>query len=264
MTGTKSSPADYKASLAKWVGLLSQIDGEYLKRNFRNVEGIQHSVKSQSRYADCWALCNAIAELETNGRTLQDTLKNVRTANWALNRWALWKFARLRCFRYETVVDWPEATSRDPVTLRATYAAKLFSRHATRLHPDVETFIRECQPQFWTTFLRAVAKSRSKHVQHRELDEWLILVWPIVEHYQWSYSELGNVAGKRFPNQGGQYPLDSHDSLRKHCQEQLANFLPHDHRLAPRKRGNKAKRPAQNLALLGDPPLIRLALEIRK
>jgi hypothetical protein len=60
--------------------------------------------------------------------------------------------------------------------------------------------------------------------RHPELDTWLMLIWPIVERFNWTYRNVLEAARKKFPDHRG-YPLgmldNDHPAIGQHCRDVL-------------------------------------------
>jgi hypothetical protein len=65
-------------------------------------------------------------------------------------------------------------------------------------------------------FLKTALDNKPADWRHPELDTFLMLIWPIVERFKWTYRDMLGAVHKKFPGQCN-YPLDSTNRLGKHC-----------------------------------------------
>jgi hypothetical protein len=82
----------------------------------------------------------------------------------------------------------------------------------------------ELSQREWRMFLEMAGKvaneNKSADWQHPELDTFLILMWPIVERFKWTYRDVLDAVQKKFPGRRG-YPYDSTGNLNTHCSKVL-------------------------------------------
>src|SRR5206468_6926592 len=65
-------------------------------------------------------------------------------------------------------------------------------------------------------FLKTGFENKAADWRHPELDTFLMLAWPIVSRFNWTYSDVLDALPKKFPGQKG-YPFDATHNLIKHC-----------------------------------------------
>jgi hypothetical protein len=99
-------------------------------------------------------------------------------------------------------------------------------------------------------FLETALDSSPADWRHPELDTWLMLIWPIVERFKWTYRDVLEAAQKKFPGHRG-YPLGmldkDHPEIGQHCRDVL---------------GLRTVGKARRQHWPGEAPLFELALEI--
>jgi hypothetical protein len=72
--------------------------------------------------------------------------------------------------------------------------------------------------------------------KHPELDTFLILMWPIVERFKWTYSDVLDAVQKKFPGRYGDlFDLKAHCNkvLGLHTSNELGSPRPHPRGSAP-------------------------------
>jgi hypothetical protein len=65
-------------------------------------------------------------------------------------------------------------------------------------------------------FLKTALENKPADWRHPELDTYLMLAWPIVSRFNWTYGDVLDALQKKFPGQKG-YPFDATHNLIKHC-----------------------------------------------
>jgi hypothetical protein len=75
--------------------------------------------------------------------------------------------------------------------------------------------------KMWTLVGKAQHDPAPRTWTHPEVDDRVIGIWPLVERYNWTYSDLLKVLEKLLPPEKcaaySKYPLDSPESLKVHC-----------------------------------------------
>jgi hypothetical protein len=95
--------------------------------------------------------------------------------------------------------------------------------HRARSREVIEYASRlaQLQREARTRFHRWAQGGQEDNWRHRELETWLILVWPFVEEEKLNYSDVLRFAGQRFSNFDSVYPLDTSKHLSKYCKKVL-------------------------------------------
>ena len=110
----------------------------------------------------------------------------------------------------------------ETATQRSREAAELGVRLGDKAEKTTDRLIdfikrrNELSEREYRVFLGTALNNKPADWRHPELDTFLMLTWPIVERFKWTYRDVLDAVQKKFPEQRG-YPLDSTDSLKKHC-----------------------------------------------
>ena len=72
----------------------------------------------------------------------------------------------------------------------------------------------------WRLTWEAWATSKARHLKHPELDQAIIILWPLMKQHNWTYRDLGFVLAEVMPNHRG-YPCDREQALSTYCQNVL-------------------------------------------
>ncbi len=217
------------------------------------------------RYLREWALYYAIQEMKAHSCALVVSLSHEIVAGVAFGSWLEWINAYIRYWRYKAKREFPEYEMQDAATFTATLAARLARDRDTIDHPALLEFQRRVKQEpeaVWRKFVRELHNPTVARARHPALDEWLILIQPIVNKYtyRWTNGDVVRVARKMFPNQVGDYPLGDSEEMRAHCRK-LREYFWTDPR-KPRKKSGPS--PGSKARKDGLPPLADLALTIRK
>ena len=235
-----------KEWIREWASVVFAVLDELDKEHLTEPPTCKDDVALIARYMNEWALYYTTEEIKTWGHSLSETVSDEELAVVALRRWYEWSQAYLLCFRYSTARDFPDFAKGDGAMFSAALAARMASSQATANHPAVLEFYRratEFSPAVWEKFHSELHKPRrNRPPRHPELNEWLILVWPIVYVWNWSYLDLLVVAEEQFSDLAGKYPLTTEDDLRKHCGDALRGYLLADPRYNKSQPGRKQKR----------------------
>lgn len=86
--------------------------------------------------------------------------------------------------------------------------------HESALH-------RLSKPSKWKFLADGVKNEKTRHQAHPELDEFVIVLWPLLKRFNWSYNELLIVLEQALPQCVGRYPCDLYSNLQKHCLQAL-------------------------------------------
>lgn len=172
-----------------------------------------------------WAIAQTYTEAKELGLDVKKSAKDPEIAAALILRYSAWLHARLQWYIYaggRWLPGW-----RAPINKmydEAVVAGKLLHDPATADDPRVTKFIRNAQkhkPEVWARFLREAAEPKWIKSKHPELDEWLILIWPLVDSQGWTCTEVLNIAEKKFPALAGKYPLSSSEDLGKHIRKSV-------------------------------------------
>ena len=217
------------------------------------------------RYLREWALYYAIQEMKAHGCVLAVSLSHETVAGVAFGSWLEWIGAYIRYWRYKAKLEFPEYEMQDAATFTATLAARLARDRDTIDHPTLLEFQRRVKEQpeaVWQKFERELHNPTVARARHPALDEWLILIQPIVNKYtyRWTNGDVVRVARRMFPKQVSKYPLGHSEEMRVHCRG-LKEYFWADPRKPKKKSGPS---PGSKASKDGLPPLADLALTIRK
>lgn len=86
--------------------------------------------------------------------------------------------------------------------------------HESALH-------RLSNPSQWKFLADGVKNEGKRHQAHPEVDEFIIVLWPLMKRFNWSYNELLTVLEQALPHYVGRYPCDLYSNLQKHCLQAL-------------------------------------------
>ena len=132
-----------------------------------------------------------------------------------------WRAARLEWHVLLMRKECPGAFD-DQATQRARDAAELGVRHGDKTEKTTDRLIdfikrkSELSEHEWHIFRKTAAGNKRAGWRHPELDTFLMLMWPIVEHFSWTYGDVLGAVRKKFPDGQG-HPFDATHQLVVHC-----------------------------------------------
>lgn len=180
-------------------------------------------------YAKRWAMTQTLAEARAMGINTRHAKTDAKLAAKLTLRFAAWLSARFGCTIYEAgrwLPGWRDPFSK--IFEQATMAGKLLSNPKTANDPRVAKFIasaRKHPPTVWSRFLREAYTPHWIKPKHPDLDEWLIMIWPLVEYHDWNCTDIITIGIQRFPDLAGKYPLTTGEDLGKHIRKSLNKHL---------------------------------------
>jgi hypothetical protein len=110
----------------------------------------------------------------------------------------------------------------ETATQRARDAAELGVRLGDKTEKTTDRLIEfikrrsELSEREHCVFLETAFDNKPADWRHPELDTFLMLMWPIVERFKWTYLDVLEAVQKKFSGQRG-YPFDATYNLKKHC-----------------------------------------------
>jgi hypothetical protein len=119
--------------------------------------------------------------------------------------------------------DDPETTHLANIGVSQRHLAKFSERDRKRWEGIHERAAAKHQDDLkkWGTVGKVQFDPEPRTWTHPEVDARIIGLWPLVERYNWTYSDLLNVLEKLLPAPPASgdrvYPLDSEASLKVHC-----------------------------------------------
>jgi hypothetical protein len=166
-----------------------------------------------------------------------------------------WRRAFLEWYVFLMKKECP-AMFDETATQRAREAAELGLRLGDKTERRTDRLIEfikrtnELSEHEHRVFLKTALNNKPADWRHPELDTWLMLMWPVVERFKWTYRDVLEAALQKFPEHRG-YPLGmldrDHPEIGQHCRDVLGL-----------RTAGKARRQHRH----GEAPLLGLALEI--
>jgi len=186
-------------------------------------EGVQcNAIEESKAFAFFWAHREALALGKDAALAWSDEPNlaaelSLRLMQWRAARLKWW----LLLMRKENPAAFDETAtqrSRDAAELGVLLGDK--SEKTTERLTDFIKWRSELSEREHRIFLETAIDSKSAKWVHPELDTWLMLMWPIVERFKWTYREVLDAARKKFPGRRG-YPFDAldenHPEIAKQC-----------------------------------------------
>ena len=170
-----------------------------------------------------------LAEARVTGINPSHAKTDAKIAARLILRYVAWLNARMRCAVYEGgrwLPGW-----RDPLNQmfdQATVAGKLLSSPTTANDPRVAEFLHSAHKQPAVVYAKFVQEAHTPQwvqPKHPDLDEWLIMIWPMLDYHAWTCTDVISIAVTRFPHLAGHYPLTSGEDLGKHIRLSLNKHL---------------------------------------
>jgi hypothetical protein len=132
-----------------------------------------------------------------------------------------WRAARLEWWLLLMRKENPAAFD-DQATQRSRDAAELGARLGDKTEKTTDRLIdfikrrNELSEHEWGTFTKTAFQNKPADWRHPELDTFLMLMWPIVSRFNWTYRDVLEAVQRKFRGQHG-YPFDSTTQLIKQC-----------------------------------------------
>ena len=205
-----NSYRDCQRYAAEWLWF-----AEAFKRIFK--DGAQwDAIEGSKAFAFIWTRKEALAL----GKS-PDLVNDPVLAAELFLRLQQWRKAFLEWYVFSMKKECP-AMFDETATQRAREAAELGLRLGDKTERPTDRLIdfikrrNELSEHEYRVFLGSALKNKPADWRHPELDTFLMLTWPIVERFKWTYRDVLEAARDKFPGQRS-YPLDSTDSLKKQC-----------------------------------------------
>lgn len=235
---------DCQRYAAEWVWF-----AEAFKRIFKN-RAQWDAVEGSKAFAFIWTRKEAIA-LGKN----PDLVNNPALAAELYLRLQQWRKAFLEWYVFLMKKEC-RAVFDETATQREREAAELGLRLGDKTEAATDRLIdfikrrNELSEHEWRVFTRTAHENKPADWRNPELDTWLMLMWPIVERFRWTYRDVLKAARRKFPGHR-RYPLGmldkDHPEIGQHCREVLGL-----------RTAGRARRQHRH----GEAPLFELALEI--